>query len=71
MPAFVPVEIKIPLEYFGDVVMVIDFVQLFGYVLNIKDFFPSGLSLQLLENALLENEVLNLSLRVLFSDEKS
>lgn len=58
MPAFTPVELKTSLEeHFGDMLMVIEFVSSFAGILKTKNFFPSGLTLDMLENSLIHNEV--------------
>lgn len=57
MPKITPVEMKIPIEHFGDMLMLIEFVNSFDEVLLVKDFFPTGLSLDIIENALFESEV--------------
>lgn len=57
MPQVMPVEIRIPLQYFGDMLMIIEFVNSFDDVLLIKKFFPHGFTLKIVEMALLEREV--------------
>lgn len=57
MPNILPVEMKIPLQYFGDMLMITEFINSFDEVLLIKDFFPDGLTLELVKNAFLEKEV--------------
>ena len=51
------VETRIPNEYFGDVIMIMEFMDSFKKVLPVKDFFPYGVTFELIERALVENEV--------------
>ncbi|KAL1122830.1 hypothetical protein AAG570_003156 [Ranatra chinensis] len=51
------VETKIPIEYFGDVIMIMEFLESFKKILNVRDFFPHGVNLDIMERALLEEEV--------------
>lgn len=48
---------KVPDKYFGDMLMVLEFVHTFSKLLSTKDFFPSGLTIEVIERALLEKEV--------------
>lgn len=51
------VNCKIPDEYMGDVFMIMEFSKSFSKILQINKFFPHGLTLDLMERALTENEV--------------
>ncbi|XP_034233074.1 bromodomain adjacent to zinc finger domain protein 1A isoform X2 [Thrips palmi] len=57
LPVPTPVETKIPNKLFGDVMMAMEFLHTFSEQLKVKDFFPSGVSLELLERSLVEPEV--------------
>ncbi|XP_044265783.1 bromodomain adjacent to zinc finger domain protein 1A isoform X2 [Tribolium madens] len=57
LPKASPVKLKIANEYVGDVLMVLEFVNTFSKLLHTKDFFPGGLSVDIMERALTENEV--------------
>lgn len=58
LPKTVPVNgrIKLPAVLFGDMMMVLEFLNVFGNVFDIKDEFPSGLSFAMLEEALTEHD---------------
>lgn len=58
LPSFVPLKCSIPPEQFGDLVMVLDFLNLFPDQLDVKDYFSSGVTFELLEQALTEVDVL-------------
>ncbi|KAJ8924480.1 hypothetical protein NQ315_007277 [Exocentrus adspersus] len=57
LPVPVPVKSKVPDKYFGDMLMVMEFVETFPKLLSTKDFFPGGFTLELMERALIEKEV--------------
>ncbi|EFA07691.2 hypothetical protein TcasGA2_TC030765 [Tribolium castaneum] len=57
LPKASPVKLKIADEYVGDVLMVLEFANTFSKLLHTKDFFPGGLTLEIMERALTENEV--------------
>lgn len=44
LPKTTPVTIKLPSELFGDMMMVLEFLNVFGNLFDIKDEFPSGLT---------------------------
>lgn len=44
LPKTTPVRIKLPSELFGDMMMVLEFLSVFGNLFDIKDEFPSGLT---------------------------
>lgn len=46
-----------PEQYFGDILMFMDFVENFSKFLFTKDFFPGGISLELMERALMQQEI--------------
>ncbi|XP_041929378.1 bromodomain adjacent to zinc finger domain protein 1A isoform X1 [Alosa sapidissima] len=52
LPAPVPVKTRLPAELFGDALMVLEFLQAFGELFDLKDEFPEGISLEILEEAL-------------------
>lgn len=57
LPEPTPVQTKIPNKLFGDVMMVMEFLHSFSEHLKVKDFFPGGVPLDLLDRALTESEV--------------
>lgn len=44
LPKAKPVQIKLPSDLFGDMMMVLEFLNVFGNLFDIKDEFPNGLS---------------------------
>ena len=44
LPKTTPVSIKLPADLFGDMMMVLEFLNIFGNLFDIKDEFPSGLT---------------------------
>ena len=44
LPKTTPVTIKLPSELFGDMMMVLEFLNVFGNLFDMKDEFPSGLT---------------------------
>ncbi|KAJ7377480.1 Histidine-containing phosphotransfer protein 3 [Desmophyllum pertusum] len=56
LPKTTPVAIKLPSELFGDMMMVLEFLRVFGSLFDIRDEFPSGLSFAMLEEALTEHD---------------
>ncbi|CAG9857878.1 unnamed protein product [Phyllotreta striolata] len=57
LPLFTPVKTKIPDRHFGDVLMIMEFVESFSKLLSTKDFFPQGINLELMERAMFEKEI--------------
>ncbi|CAH1169684.1 unnamed protein product [Phaedon cochleariae] len=57
LPVPIPVKSKVPDEHFGDMLMVMEFVDSFSKLLSTKDFFPGGFTMEIMERALTENEV--------------
>ena len=57
LPLPSPIQCAIPNGLFGDFVMVLEFFLCFGEELQLKDAFPGGLTFELLERAVVENEV--------------
>lgn len=57
LPAACPVDCRVPNEYFGDVVMILEFFSSFRELLKVKDYFPFGLKLEVVERALVEIEI--------------
>ncbi|XP_046688190.1 bromodomain adjacent to zinc finger domain protein 1A-like, partial [Homalodisca vitripennis] len=57
LPEPLPIELRLPNELFGDFVMIMEFLHTFQETINLKDYFPAGMTLDLLERALVENEV--------------
>ncbi|KAL9952948.1 hypothetical protein ACROYT_G040281 [Oculina patagonica] len=56
LPMTTPVAMKLSSELFGDMMMVLEFLNVFGNLFDIKDEFPSGLSFAMLEEALTEHD---------------
>lgn len=57
LPDFTPVKSVIPEEYFDQVIMIIDFAETFSKILSTKEYFPAGLSLEIMERVLSEKDV--------------
>ncbi|XP_049864595.1 bromodomain adjacent to zinc finger domain protein 1A isoform X2 [Schistocerca gregaria] len=57
MPSPIEVNCCIPHENFGDFLTVLEFFHSFGQVIATKNFFPYGVTFELLERALTEQEV--------------
>ncbi|CAG9839448.1 unnamed protein product [Diabrotica balteata] len=57
LPDYMPVKSKIPEKYFGEMLMIMEFIQSFSKTLSTKDFFPKGVNLELMERVLTEKEV--------------
>ncbi|KAK2567493.1 Bromodomain adjacent to zinc finger domain protein 1A [Acropora cervicornis] len=56
LPKAKPVQLKLPSDLFGDMMMVLEFLNVFGNLFDIKDEFPNGLSFAMLEEALTEHD---------------
>lgn len=56
LPKTVPVSIKLSSNLFGDMMMVLEFLNVFGSLFDIRDEFPSGLTFAMLEEALTEHD---------------
>ncbi|KAL0275653.1 UNVERIFIED_CONTAM: hypothetical protein PYX00_003449 [Menopon gallinae] len=56
-PPAVPVNCRIPNEYFGDAIMFMEFLTNFRNELKVKDYFPLGVKFDLIERALVDVEV--------------
>ncbi|XP_076268228.1 ATP-dependent chromatin assembly factor large subunit isoform X2 [Rhynchophorus ferrugineus] len=56
LPNLLPVKSKCE-KYFGDIVVIMEFVHSFQKLLSTKDFFPNGFTLELMERALTEKEI--------------
>ncbi|XP_044728852.1 bromodomain adjacent to zinc finger domain protein 1A isoform X2 [Chrysoperla carnea] len=57
LPIPTPVETKITSTYFGDALMILEFVNVFSSVLSTKKYFVTGLTLSILERCLFTREV--------------
>lgn len=57
LPVPTKVDCAIPNEFFGNFVMVLEFLHTFGDILSSKSFFPSGVTFDIVERALSMNEV--------------
>ncbi|KAG5857460.1 hypothetical protein ANANG_G00019700 [Anguilla anguilla] len=56
LPAALPVKTRLPPELFGDALMVLEFLQAFGELFDLKDEFPEGITLEVLEEALVGSD---------------
>uniref|UniRef100_A0A673ASJ5 Bromodomain adjacent to zinc finger domain protein 1A n=1 Tax=Sphaeramia orbicularis TaxID=375764 RepID=A0A673ASJ5_9TELE len=56
LPDPVPVRTRLPAELFGEALMVLEFLRAFGEVFGLKDEFPDGVSLEVLEEALVGSD---------------
>ncbi|KAK6307462.1 hypothetical protein J4Q44_G00226100 [Coregonus suidteri] len=56
LPAPVPVKTRLPAELFGDALMVLEFLKAFGELFDLKDEFPEGITLEVLEEALVVSD---------------
>ncbi|XP_051503107.1 bromodomain adjacent to zinc finger domain protein 1A-like isoform X2 [Myxocyprinus asiaticus] len=51
LPKPLPVKTRLPSELFGDALMVLEFLNAFGELFDLKDEFPDGITLEVLEEA--------------------
>uniref|UniRef100_A0A673MJP7 Bromodomain adjacent to zinc finger domain protein 1A n=1 Tax=Sinocyclocheilus rhinocerous TaxID=307959 RepID=A0A673MJP7_9TELE len=51
LPKPLPVKTRLPPELFGDALMVLEFLNAFGELFDLKDEFPDGVTLEVLEEA--------------------
>ncbi|XP_077587138.1 bromodomain adjacent to zinc finger domain protein 1A [Stigmatopora nigra] len=56
LPTPTPVRTRLPPELFGDAMMVLEFLRAFGEDFGLKDEFPEGVSLEVLEEALVGSD---------------
>lgn len=56
LPSPIPVRTRLPAELFGDALMVLEFLRGFGEAFDLKDEFPDGISLEVLEEALVGSD---------------
>ncbi|XP_012735154.2 bromodomain adjacent to zinc finger domain protein 1A isoform X1 [Fundulus heteroclitus] len=52
LPIPIPVRTRLPAQLFGDALMVLEFLRAFGEAFDLKDEFPEGITLEVLEEAL-------------------
>jgi len=52
LPKSTPIQSKISQEMFGDAIIILEFLNYFGDLFELKDDFPTGFNFELLENAL-------------------
>ncbi|XP_076366521.1 bromodomain adjacent to zinc finger domain protein 1A-like [Tachypleus tridentatus] len=57
LPVPTPLDCCIPQESFGDAVMVLEFLNSFGDLLEMKDFFPQGFTLEHLDKTLQDTDI--------------
>jgi bromodomain adjacent to zinc finger domain protein 1A len=57
LPVPTKVDCAIPNEFFGDFVMILEFLHSFGDILSSKNFFPTGVTFDIVERALSVNEL--------------
>ncbi|XP_041122290.1 bromodomain adjacent to zinc finger domain protein 1A-like [Polyodon spathula] len=56
LPTPLPVKTRLPPEFFGDALMVLEFLQAFGELFDLQDEFPEGVTLEVLEEALVGSD---------------
>ncbi|XP_017203748.3 bromodomain adjacent to zinc finger domain protein 1A isoform X2 [Oryctolagus cuniculus] len=56
LPEPTPVKTRLPPEIFGDALMVLEFLNAFGELFDLQDEFPEGVTLEVLEEALVGND---------------
>ncbi|XP_062350801.1 bromodomain adjacent to zinc finger domain protein 1A isoform X2 [Cinclus cinclus] len=56
LPIPMPVKTRLPPEIFGDALMVLEFLHAFGELFDLQDEFPEGVTLEVLEEALVGND---------------
>ncbi|KAM6912794.1 bromodomain adjacent to zinc finger domain protein 1A [Xenentodon cancila] len=56
LPSPVPVKTRLPAQLFGEALMVLEFLRAFGEAFDLKDEFPDGISLEVLEEALVGSD---------------
>uniref|UniRef100_A0A8C1S2P6 Bromodomain adjacent to zinc finger domain protein 1A n=1 Tax=Cyprinus carpio TaxID=7962 RepID=A0A8C1S2P6_CYPCA len=56
LPEPLPVKTRLPPELFGDALMVLEFLNAFGELFDLKDEFPDGVTLEVLEEALVGSD---------------
>ncbi|RXN19266.1 bromodomain adjacent to zinc finger domain 1A isoform X1 [Labeo rohita] len=56
LPKPLPVKTRLPPELFGDALMVLEFLNAFGELFDLKDEFPDGITLEVLEEALVGSD---------------
>ncbi|XP_069391303.1 bromodomain adjacent to zinc finger domain protein 1A isoform X2 [Paralichthys olivaceus] len=56
LPSPDPVRTRLPSELFGEALMILEFLRAFGEVFDLKDEFPDGISLEVLEEALVGSD---------------
>ncbi|XP_040925176.1 bromodomain adjacent to zinc finger domain protein 1A isoform X2 [Betta splendens] len=56
LPSPIPVRTRLPAELFGEALMVLEFLRAFGEEFDLKDEFPDGISLEVLEEALVGSD---------------
>lgn len=49
--------LRLPNEYFGDFIMIYEFFHNFWSQLDAASYFPQGMSIELLERCLVEEEI--------------
>jgi bromodomain adjacent to zinc finger domain protein 1A len=57
LPVPTKIDCAVPNELFGDFVMILEFLHSFGDILSFKNFFPSGVTFEVVERALSVNEL--------------
>lgn len=57
LPVPVPICLQIPNEYFGELIMLYEFFQTFAEQVGVKNFFPAGVTIDLLDRALSQTEL--------------
>uniref|UniRef100_A0A3P9JXH2 Bromodomain adjacent to zinc finger domain protein 1A n=1 Tax=Oryzias latipes TaxID=8090 RepID=A0A3P9JXH2_ORYLA len=56
LPSPVPVRTRVPSNLFGEALMILEFLRAFGEAFDLKDEFPDGVTLEVLEEALVGSD---------------
>lgn len=56
LPDPTPIRLRIPTESFGDAVMIVEFINCFKALFDLKEYFPKGFNISVLEKALIETD---------------
>ncbi|KAG7172184.1 Bromodomain adjacent to zinc finger domain protein 1A-like 3, partial [Homarus americanus] len=57
LPKPIPIRCRIPDDLFSDFIMVLEFVNVFSELVELRDVYPQGITFDMLEHALVEKEV--------------
>ncbi|XP_071533691.1 bromodomain adjacent to zinc finger domain protein 1A isoform X2 [Panulirus ornatus] len=57
LPKPIPIQCRIPDDLFSDFIMVLEFINVFSELLELKDVYPQGITFDMLEHGLVEKEI--------------